>query len=76
VRALVATVIAIGVLAGSAVAVAQHADTSGAARARMITVLSSEISTGDCGCTAPTRAKDRAADRAAAEGSTSTKIVP
>ncbi len=75
-RALVATLVALVVLGGSAVAVAQRADTSGAARARMIATLSSELSSGDCGCTAPTRAKDRAADRAAANASTSTKIVP
>jgi len=68
-RALVATLVALVVLGGSAVAVAQRADTSGAARARMIATLSSELSSGDCGCTAPTRAKDRLASRTTTDAS-------
>ncbi|MEI7438650.1 MAG: hypothetical protein WCK20_03160 [Thermoleophilia bacterium] len=69
-RALVATLVALVVLAGSAVAVAQRADTSGAARARMIAALSSEATPGSCGCTASTRAKDRVASRATTDAST------
>jgi hypothetical protein len=76
VRALAVTLVAITVMAGSAVAVAQRADTSASTRARMITALTTATSPDDCGCTAATRAKDRVANRAAKEASTSTTIVP
>jgi hypothetical protein len=75
-RTLVVTLVAVVVMAGSAVAVAQRADTSTDTRARMITALTSATSPDDCGCTAATRAKDRVANRATAEASTNTKIVP
>jgi hypothetical protein len=75
-RTLVVTLVAVVVMAGSAVAVAQRADTSTGTRARMITALTSATSPDDCGCTAATRAKDRVANRATAEASTNTKIVP
>ncbi len=60
-RAFVAALICVGVLAGSTVAVAQRADTSGAQRARMIAELSATMS-GDCNCTALTRARERMAN--------------
>ncbi|MSO48008.1 MAG: hypothetical protein EXQ67_07995 [Thermoleophilia bacterium] len=68
-RALVATLVAFVVLGGSAIAVAQRADTSAATRARMIAALTNEAAAGDCNCTAYTRAKERLANRQSVDGS-------
>jgi len=65
VRVAAAVVISLGVLVGSALAVAQSADTSGATRARLLAVMGDELQGDDCGCTAPARAKERAARLAA-----------
>ncbi len=65
-RALIAALVCIAVLAGSAVYAAQHVDMTIANeiafRARAAQALADE-SGKDCGCTAPTRAKDRAASQ-------------
>ena len=65
-RALIATLACLAVLVGSSVAVAQHVDTSAgddaAFRARAAKAYADAVGK-DCGCTAPTRAKDRVASR-------------
>jgi hypothetical protein len=58
VRVAIAALACLAVLAGSAVAVAETADTSGADRARMVAILA-ETTGEDCDCTAGTRAKER-----------------
>ena len=69
-RALVAIVICLAVLVGSAVAVAANVDTreakyrAGAERLR----LQLEAEGDNCGCTADIRAKDRVASRTTADG--------
>ncbi len=56
-----AILLAAVVLAGSAVAVAEGADTEGAKRAKMVQIL--QANTGeDCDCTASLRAKERLND--------------
>ena len=58
-RAAIAAVCAVVVLAGSAATVARSADnTDGERRARMIAVLGDNAGP-DCGCTAGIRAKER-----------------
>jgi hypothetical protein len=65
-RALIATLLCVVVLVGSAAYVGRHVDTAeaeaAAFRARAAQVLAEEAGQ-DCGCTAPTRAKDRAASQ-------------
>ena len=65
-RALLAALVCIVVLLGSAAFSAQHVDMSIANdiafRARAAKALADE-SGKDCGCTGPTRAKDRAASQ-------------
>ncbi len=73
-RVIVAALICGGVLAGSTVLVAQRADTAGAQRARMIAVLSANMS-GDCDCTAGTRARDRIASKIAESQTKANKIA-
>ncbi len=61
-RVIIAALICGGVLAGSTVAVAQRADTSGAQRARMVALLSANMG-ANCDCTAATRARERIANK-------------
>jgi hypothetical protein len=60
-RAVIAVLIAAVILTGSAVAVAQNADTEGAERARMVALLQANAGE-DCDCTSSIRAKERVAD--------------
>ena len=62
-RALLASVLAIGCLAGSAVAVAQTADDEAAERARIAEAIADAFGE-ECsiGCTAGIRAQERIAD--------------
>ena len=68
-RALVAILVCLAVLVGSAVAVAASIDPSEAQqRARLVKALMAEANGTDCGCTAAIRAKDRVASRDTADG--------
>jgi hypothetical protein len=61
VRALIATLLCLAVLAGAIVAVARYADNTAATmRTNAARAL---ITGGNCGCTADIRAKDRIANR-------------
>lgn len=70
-RTALATVLAVAVLAGSAVAVAQNIDAEAAAqaawRARLAKAFAAEANGTDCGCTAAIRAKERQASRTTAD---------
>lgn len=68
-RALIATLVCVAVLAGAALAVAQSADNEDATMRK--NAAEALIAGADCGCTADVRAKDRIANRDTAEDANS-----